>query len=178
MSPKALTYTIRSLQASLAVTTISLAVVLIVDQETRTNGSLNYGVAVGSLSLLGAVAGIVSLFEPILQGLIMILVDSVVSTANLAGGLLFAIKLEGVDCLNQSMEHMKAKLIHITLLNSDCPTPELDYNCLSWDEGDGFLQRRCRWATAAAVVMFLSFFIILVGGLLEYLGGRRKRTRN
>jgi hypothetical protein len=70
---------------------------------------------------------------------------------------------------------MKAKLVHISLLNSDCPSPALEYACLSWDEGDGFLQRRCRWATAAAVVMFLGFFIILVGGLLEYLGGRRKR---
>lgn len=98
MSPKALTYTIRSLQAGLAVTTISLAVVLIVDQETRTNGSLNYGVAVGSLSLLGAVAGIVSLFEPILQGLIMILVDSVVSTANLAGGLVRSPNSSSIAC--------------------------------------------------------------------------------
>lgn len=98
MSPKALTCTIRSLQASLAVTTISLAVVLIVDQETRSNGSLNYGVAVGAISLLGAGAGILSLWVPILQGLIMILIDSVVSTANLAGGLVRPPNFSSMTC--------------------------------------------------------------------------------
>lgn len=67
---------------------------------------------------------------------------------------------------------MLDKLVHISLLNSDCPTEDLYYRCVSHDEGDGFLQRRCRWATAAAVVMFINFVVVLVGVLLEYLGGK------
>lgn len=72
---------------------------------------------------------------------------------------------------------MTDELIHISLLNGDCPTPDLYYKCLSWDEGDGFLQRRCRWATAAAVVMFVNFLVVLVGVLVEYLAGKGRVRR-
>lgn len=142
------------------------------NQAPGKNAALQYGLAVGAISLFGAFVGVLALWAPILQGLILLLTDVAVLCVNLAGGLLFAVKLEGVDCLNQSSAHMLEKLIHISLLNSDCPTEELYYNCLSWDEGDGFLQRRCRWATAAAVVMFVNFVVVLVGVLIEYLAGK------
>ncbi|CAO2650440.1 Nn.00g017320.m01.CDS01 [Neocucurbitaria sp. VM-36] len=171
-SPATLTYTIRSLQGVLSATTIGLAVVLITDQSPGASAALNYGLAVGVISLLGAVVGVLALWLPILQGLILLLTDISVQVMNLAGGLVFAIKLEGVDCLNQSMAHMQDTLIHISLLNGDCPTEELHYKCHTWDEGDGVLQRRCRWATTAAVVMFVNFIVVLVGVLVEYIGGR------
>ncbi|KAF1840847.1 uncharacterized protein K460DRAFT_420704 [Cucurbitaria berberidis CBS 394.84] len=171
-SPAKLTYTTRSLQGILAVSTIGLAAVLIADQSPGANAALKYGVAVGVVTFLGAVLGILALWLPILQGLILLLADTVVLALNLAGGILFAVKLEGVDCMNQTMEYMRDTLSHISLLNGDCPTEKLLYKCLSYDEGDGFLQRRCRWATAAAVLMFVNFIIVLVGILIEYIGGR------
>lgn len=85
-SPAKLTYTIRAIQAILAAATIGLAVVLIVDQSTSSNAALNYGLAVGILTFLGAAAGVLALWIPILQGLILLSTDVVVLMVNIAGG--------------------------------------------------------------------------------------------
>lgn len=72
---------------------------------------------------------------------------------------------------------MRDDLLQVSLLTGDCPEEEYYYKCLSWDEGDGFPQRRCRWATAAAVVMFVNFLVVLAGILVEYLAGKGRVRR-
>lgn len=81
------TYTIRSLQGILAAAIIGLAAALVSDQAPGKNAALQYGLAVGAISLVGAFVGVLALWAPILQGLILLLTDVVVLCVNLAGGL-------------------------------------------------------------------------------------------
>ena len=89
-SPATLTYTIRSLEGLLAALTFGLAALLIVDQAPGADAALKYAVADGVITFLAALVGIVALWLPILQGLILILTDAVVLALNLAGGLVSA----------------------------------------------------------------------------------------
>jgi hypothetical protein len=185
-SPTKPTWKYRALQAIFSSATLGLVATLVADQFPNSTAALQYGLAAGVLSVLSAIVGLLSLWHPLLQGTPLLIIDAIALSSNLAGGLvrphsilfspillltvtqLFAIKLKGVDCLSQAMEPLRLTYLSIDIIAGDCQADARIYKCDAYDGTDGFLQRRCRWATAASVMMFLTFVVGLAGRSMQY----------
>lgn len=131
--------------------------------------------------MIVAVIGFASLFVEFLQGIIMMVLDTLAALLFLAGGIAVAVGLRGVSC-GTSADAANSMLKN-GLINGGCKD---DYNtCWGWgtDTTKDYvnkLKERCQMDEADSAFMFLGF--IVCAGLVAhtfFIGGRSMgRTRS
>lgn len=136
---------------------------------------LGYVSFVGCVSLLAGFAGLASAWIDALQGKIGLIIDGFIMLVNLAGGLVVAIKLDGVKCNLKDGSDNDAdnvlKIYYNYLINGGikkvgggdlCYYCQIDYNV---DD----LNSRCKMNQADSAFMFLTVILLLVSLTLTYL---------
>ncbi|KAF2132366.1 hypothetical protein P153DRAFT_421320 [Dothidotthia symphoricarpi CBS 119687] len=165
-------YALRAAQALFATIALGLTITLIHGHHWGpVPTTLGFAAFVGVISLLGAAAGFASHTYAVLEGKVGILIDGVVAVANMAAGILLAIKLRGVSCRSYGADSSD-KLAGSEILNGGCRAHEC-YYFLQREGWPGHLVARCREARADMVFLFLVGGVVGGCGVLAWRRGRR-----
>ncbi|KAF2677768.1 hypothetical protein K458DRAFT_318698 [Lentithecium fluviatile CBS 122367] len=130
--------------------------------------TLGYVSFVGCVSLLAGFVGLASTWVEKLQGKIGLIVDGFIMVANLAGGLLVAVKLGGIKC--DKNDDSAFDMCRNDLMNGGPWDGEYypGYYCNTTGGGDQ-LVARCKKNQADSAFMFLTVIVLLVSLTLTYL---------
>ncbi|KAF1831848.1 hypothetical protein BDW02DRAFT_36521 [Decorospora gaudefroyi] len=173
-------FALRGLQALFAIVVLGLSVTLIRGHHWGSlPASLGFAAFVGGITFLAALVGLAAGWFEILGGIVGLVVDGVVALINIACGVLFAIKLGGVDCNNvDDLDNVK-KLVNNEWFNGGCRKLG-DGEKYCWtnvhyggnDDGKKLADvysGHCKEAQADTVFMFLTAVVLLVCGVMVWL---------
>ncbi|KAF2642984.1 hypothetical protein P280DRAFT_505236 [Massarina eburnea CBS 473.64] len=128
---------------------------------------LGYVSFVGCVTLLGAFAGLAATWVELLQGTIGMLVDAIILVFNLAGGVVLAIKINGVKCADDGNTDNAIKLVTNGLFNGGWKGKESYY--ATQPDGDKTLLSLCKKNQADAAFLFLTVVVLLVSLAMGFL---------
>ncbi|KAF1366051.1 hypothetical protein EJ07DRAFT_161099 [Lizonia empirigonia] len=175
----ALTFAIRGTQALFAIVVFSLSISLIKGHHVGSLPStLGFVAFVGGLSFVGALLGIAAHWLVVLQGQVGVFMDAVIAGVNIAGGILMAIKLEGVQCKAGKWENdwnkirNAGKLYTNVIICGGFQKEDGDNYCF-WGDKIGTLLSRCRMSQADSAFMFLTAIVVAVAAVLGFLRMKR-----
>lgn len=141
--------------------------------------SLGYASFVGAASLVGAFIGMAGNFIDSLQGVIGLAIDGFLVLANLAGGVLLAVQLQGMNCSNV-LDEDNLDVKENDVLLAGCGVKHIrGEECSLKFLGDAnkfisFVEARCKTSTADSAFMFLTLIVVLVASTLLLLARRRR----
>lgn len=127
----------------------------------------SYSAFTGGFGMFVALIGFVSLFVDFLQGIIMLVLDTLAGICLLAGGIAVAVGLRGTSCGNPQ------QMFNNDLLNGGCGIQDKIHYCKYGDGSEDTLKSRCKMDEADSAFMFLAFFVC--AGLVAhtfFFGGR------
>ncbi|KAF2254646.1 hypothetical protein BU26DRAFT_527666 [Trematosphaeria pertusa] len=132
--------------------------------------TLGYVSFVGCISLLAGFAGVAAVFVSSLQGHIEMLMDGFIMLLNLAGGVLVAVKLKGVECKDGDDQPNGLNILTNDLINGgkhgdDCYWCSFDHD----PKLPSKLISRCKMNQADDAFMFLTVVVLLVSLTLTFL---------
>ncbi|KAH4608101.1 hypothetical protein HBH82_085900 [Parastagonospora nodorum] len=188
---------LRGLQMLFGIVILGLSITLIKSQRKAWEGSaldiiapapptiLPLAAAIGAISLAAAVFSLVIAWTNILREYIEMLVDVVVIMLNMVGGVIIAIKLQGMNCGDTSFKTrlgngyypFKGSLGGIDILNGGCYEDDVPYgdervaSCAftSSNENVPQLNVRCKQSQTDSIFMFLTVAICFATMLLTFL---------
>lgn len=134
-----------------------------------------YSSFAGGFGMLIALIGFISIFVEFLQGIVMLVLDTLGSLIFLAGGIAVAVGLRGVSCGN-SVDTYNNNLLNGGL--SSISKLKVDGFKLAWKDVDQ-RKSRCQMDEADSAFMFMSF--IICAGLVAHtfwFGGRMAGTKS
>ncbi|KAJ4984133.1 hypothetical protein SVAN01_10365 [Stagonosporopsis vannaccii] len=158
-----LTFATRGTQALFAVVVFGLSTTLIKGHKVGSLPStLGFVAFVGGISFVAALLGVASHWIQVLQGKVGVLMDAVIAGLNVAGGILLAIKLKGVQCAdndcNETWDEWDncAKLISSDILCGGISKQDDIEYCYWWKDNLKMVASRCKMSQADSVFMFLT----------------------
>ncbi|KAF2867891.1 marvel domain-containing protein [Massariosphaeria phaeospora] len=164
-------FALRGAQALFSIVVIALSVTLIKGQVYKKDQPATFGfsVFVGAISLLGALLGIAAHWLDVLQSIIGVAIDVLILIINLAGGVLIAVKLKGIDCMSEDvLERLKMK--NNSLLNGGCYEEKNQVYCRNTVILRGeVLNSRCKENQANSAFMFLTLIVLLAAATVTFL---------
>ncbi|KAF2440785.1 hypothetical protein P171DRAFT_395514 [Karstenula rhodostoma CBS 690.94] len=170
-----LNFALRGFQVLFAAVVLGLSVGMIKGQGPGLNSpiSLRYTAFVGGVSFLTAIIGIAAEWISVLQGMVGLVIDALVTLLNIAGGVLLAIQIGVPKCSDASDEN-RLKLYHNHLFNGGCykdlPKVADELQCWNGFDGrEGQLNARCKEAQADTVFLFFTVAILLVSATMTFL---------
>ncbi|KAJ4286715.1 hypothetical protein N0V90_012967 [Kalmusia sp. IMI 367209] len=169
-------FALRGFQIVFASVVLGLSVGLIRGQAKGLNSpiSLRYASFVGGVSLITAFVGIAAEWISVLQGMIGLAIDGVVTLINIAGGVLLAIQIGNSKCGDTSYDN-RQKLLDNHLFSGGCGKgangQRLCYNELEGREGK--VNERCKECQADTVFMFFIVAILLASSVMTFLRTRK-----
>lgn len=172
-------FVLRGAQALFGIVVLGLSVTLIRGHHWGDlPASLGYGAFVGGLSFVAALIGLAATWFDFLGGIVGLVIDGIVALVNLAGGVLFAIKLKGVECKEWSDMGNAWELVSNEWFNGGFQ--ELGGHRYSWvqvnkseqDFADTILGH-CRESQADTAFMFMTAVVVIVCALLVWLRMRK-----
>ncbi|KAJ8110532.1 hypothetical protein OPT61_g6654 [Boeremia exigua] len=182
-SSSPLSFAIRGTQTLFAVVVLGLSSSLIKGHVLgNVPATLGFAAFAGSVSLVGALLGFAAPWVQLLQGQFGVLIDAVLVGINLAGGLLMAVKLNGVHCTKVDDENYYKHEKDIGKMISN------DVICggIGWMKGKNIcyyayrnsntlanLLTRCKMSQADTAFMFLTGIVVAVAAVLGYLRLKR-----
>ncbi|KAF1958588.1 hypothetical protein CC80DRAFT_15101 [Byssothecium circinans] len=134
---------------------------------------LGYVSFVGCITLLGALAGLAAMWVDFLQGVIGMALDGLILILNLAGGVVVAVKLDGVKCdkITDGPSVNNGKLLRNGLINGGWKK-DTCYWCTQPDGVDVMLSR-CKQNQADSAFMILTVIVLLVSLVLAFLRSKK-----
>ncbi|CAE7207001.1 hypothetical protein PTTW11_09640 [Pyrenophora teres f. teres] len=174
---------LRALQLLLGIITLGLSVTLLkgwAPSQLHFSGPpvlLPFSAGVGGVTLIGAVLGLALAWTEFLRGYFEVVIDIMVLLANMAGGMLLAMRVQSKNCFDTSSKNkwgngefpFKGSLAGIDILNGGCN----DEYCYYFLEDGKHLNTRCKQSQADSVFMFLT--AVLLFGVLVLAYRRMKR---
>ncbi|EUC46110.1 hypothetical protein COCMIDRAFT_93693 [Bipolaris oryzae ATCC 44560] len=178
MVPSIFNVALRGVQALFGIIILGLSVTLIHGHHWGSlPAGLGYGAFVGGLSFVAAFIGLAATRFDSLGGMFGFVIDSVIALINLAGGVLYAFNLRGVDCKMRAEDPSNVeKMIDNEWLNGGCREYKFCWNGFKYgDESKAIAvyEGHCKEAKADSVFMFLTAIVMLVCALLVWLRMRR-----
>ncbi|KAF2709618.1 hypothetical protein K504DRAFT_455315 [Pleomassaria siparia CBS 279.74] len=177
MSNPIITFALRGTQVLFSVVVLGLSIGLIKGQKypgAAIPATLGYAAFVGATSLLGAFIGLASNWVELLQGIIGAAIDGFVLVINIAGGIIIAYKLRGINCANKDLDYVHDKMRLNDLLSGGCGRTGGVYQCWYWDSlQPGKLNSRCQVSQADSVFMFLTVVILIATLTMTFLHLKR-----
>ncbi|KAF9735401.1 hypothetical protein PMIN06_002613 [Paraphaeosphaeria minitans] len=175
MTSPILNFALRGFQILFAAVVLGLSVGMIKGQGPGLNSpiSLRYTAFVGGVSFLTAIVGIASEWISILQGMVGLVIDGLVTLLNIAGGVLLAIQIGVPKCSDTSPEN-QLDLYHNHLFNGGCYKElkkiEGESQCWNGQAGrQGQLNARCKEAQADTVFLFFTVAVVLMSATMTFL---------
>ncbi|OXV08892.1 hypothetical protein Egran_03345 [Elaphomyces granulatus] len=168
----------RAFQFLFAIIVLGLSVTLAKGQvQGSVPATIGYGSFTGGLGFVAAVVGFAALFVGFLDGIISWALDGFAGVAFLAGGIAFAIGLQGTDCPEDCTTVTNALLsggLHGSCVRNDTDgSSQVRYN------GDtGNLNTRCTSAKADEAFLFLGFFFCMFVIAGSMFSSRNKRNQS
>ncbi|KAG9378718.1 hypothetical protein A1F94_010487 [Pyrenophora tritici-repentis] len=149
---------LRALQLLLGIITLGLSVTLLnrwAPSESHLPGPpilLPLSAGIGGVTLIGAILGLILAWTELLLGYFQVSIDIVVLLANVVGGVLLAMRLQGKNCFDTSRKNkwgsgefpFKGSLAGIDILNGGCD----DEYCYYVTEDGKHLNTRCKQSQA------------------------------
>ncbi|ORY08696.1 marvel domain-containing protein [Clohesyomyces aquaticus] len=172
---------LRGLQVLFAIIIIGLTANLINGQVF--SGTLPAIIAftmfTGAFGMLGAILGIASNWVEVLQSILMAGIDALTAFFYLAGGVVLAYKLRGLNCGNTDTVS-RAKMTSNELLNGGCAKFKQggDKGSLcgyAWYNDADKLNSRCKMNEADAAFMFLSVIVLCASVVMMFLHIKRNK---
>jgi hypothetical protein len=183
MASPILNFVLRGTQALFGIVVLGLSVTLIRGHNWGDlPASLGYGAFVGGLSFVAALVGLAASWFDFLGGMVGLVIDGFVALVNIAGGVLYAIKLGGVKCrIDYADTNNNDKLVKNEWFNGGCRKVNNGMSiCWSEYKHGGNAQKaldtyvgHCKEAQADTVFMFLTAVVMIVCALLVWLRMRK-----
>ncbi|KAF2632600.1 hypothetical protein BU25DRAFT_357151 [Macroventuria anomochaeta] len=174
-----LAFAIRGTQALFAIVVFGLSTTLIRGHHYGSLPvTLGFVAFVGGLSFVAALLGIATHWMQALQGPAGVLMDGVIAGINIAGGILMAIKLNGVQCKSENWDDDWHKAINAhkmfisDIICGGAGKEKGVYICWWYDKGNALVSR-CRMAQADSVFMFFTAIVVAVPAVLGFLRMKR-----
>lgn len=168
---------LRGFQALFAIVVIGLSVTLIRGHHWGSlPWQLGFACFAGGLAFIAALIGLAGSFFSFLEGMVGMIIDGVVAVFNILGGIILAVKLDGVKCeINDSARNAVA-LVENELLNGgtrDKVTWVEYQHQKNVKKAEDVILSHCREAQADTVFLFLTAVVLLVSGVLLFLRARK-----
>lgn len=168
---------LRGFQALFAIVVIGLSVTLIRGHHWGSlPWQLGFACFAGGLAFVAALIGLAGSFFSLLEGMIGLIIDGVVAVVNILGGIILAVKINGVKCESDDSVGNSLRLVHNELFNggvrNDITWVGYQYQKNQKKAVDVILGH-CREAQADTVFMFLTAVLLLVSGVLLFLRARK-----
>ncbi|EMD65733.1 hypothetical protein GGP41_010596 [Bipolaris sorokiniana] len=170
---------LRGVQALFGIIVLGLSVTLIRGHHWGSlPAGLGYGAFVGGLSFVAAFIGLAATWFDFLGGMVGLVIDGVVALLNLAGGVLYVVKLAGVDCeLSAEDPGNLKKMAENEWFNGGCHGSGFCWNNYKYgknlSKAIAVYEGHCKEAKADTVFMFLTAVVMIVCALLVWLRMRR-----
>ncbi|KAI8938023.1 hypothetical protein NX059_005697 [Plenodomus lindquistii] len=170
-------FVLRGFQALFAIVVIGLSVTLIRGHHWGSlPWQLGFACFAGGLAFVAALIGLAGSFISLLEGMVGLIIDGVVAVINILGGIIMAVKLDGVKCENKGSVDNGIKIVENELFNGGTR------NGVTWVEYQyqenekkyvDVVLGHCREVQADTVFMFLTAVVFLVSGVLLFLRARK-----
>ncbi|KAF1947347.1 hypothetical protein EJ02DRAFT_449925 [Clathrospora elynae] len=163
-----LNFVVRGLQALFGIVVLGISVSLIRGHHWGgLPASLGFAASVGGVTILGAAIGVMAMFVSFLDGVVGLAIDGVIAIVNVAGGILLALKLSGVNCTEATQDNFE-KLVGNTIINGGCRAKGDCWYFYNENNPETMISR-CKSTQADDVFMFLTVAVLAVSGLLAFL---------
>ncbi|KAK5135799.1 hypothetical protein LTR08_004626 [Meristemomyces frigidus] len=171
MVNKTTAFVLRSFQIIFGVTVLGLSVHAINWQRIGNAPATTYYTAfAGAFGMLTALIGTVAMFIGAVPDRIVAIVDTLASFLFLAGGIAFAVGLEGISCGSCSDKSSPACWYNY-LVSGGCKGKGENQICgAHGTDGNGV---RCRMIEADSAFLFLGFLVSVTAAVLYYMASRR-----
>ncbi|KAF2476211.1 uncharacterized protein BDR25DRAFT_64444 [Lindgomyces ingoldianus] len=166
MASTIISLALRGCQALFAIIILGLSAGLLKGQVVKDQlpSTIPYAIFTGAFGLVCACIGVASNWVEILQTVLMAGIDCAVAFFYLAGGVIIAYKLRGINCAKSDFATRK-KMTGNNLLNGGCEKAEGRTLCGYTENDDytyraGTLNARCKQSEADAAFMFMSVLLM------------------
>jgi len=140
--------------------------------------SLRYSIFAGAFGVITGAISLAAVFFDAIAAIIVMAIDALAIFFYIAGGIILAYKLRGINCTSESRKNLE-KMANNDLLNEGCTGKGSRRTCGVGESGDpnkalDELKSRCKMNQADSVFMFLSLLVIAAAAAMMFLRSRRK----